>query len=341
MGLGYNRVRAIMGSPALFRYRLRKKDDCLWVFSSFHLRGPSTHNLSVKNFNNKIKLECIGFLLDKLQFDSPVIITDLPGSLSYLDNIPKRLLCYDCLDNYSSFSWAGPAVDAGERELAKRSHIITATSRSLFDKMKKINPSTFLLPNAVDFDHFSQSREILLENDRPPVIGFVGAFYEWVDQELLLFLAGSRPEWQFVIIGPKQPGLPNSLRHVDNITFLGAVNYHELPPYMAGFDVCIIPFKVNSTTDSVNPIKMWEYMAAGKPVVSTPIPEAKRLKDVIYIGNGREHFLNQVEKALAKKDHWRISRGITRAGENDWNHRVQTLTRLIHDALAARQVPPP
>ena len=237
-------------------------------------------------------------------------------------------MCYDCIDNFSAFSWSEEGIEEDEENLINEADIVITSAESLYERVKMINQKTFLLPNAVEYEHFAAIHR-KAQTGKKPVIGFIGAFYEWIDEELIEYLAKMRKDWKFYFIGPIQPGMSRNLRDLDNIRFFGTRNYRELPRFLHLMDVCIIPFKQNRITESANPIKLWEYMASGKPIVSTPIPEVKKFSDIVYIGETKEKFLFKLEEALREDSNNLAKRRIAVARRNDWNHRVEKLLKII------------
>lgn len=319
--------------PRLWEKYLSKKNDNLWVFWTFHLY-EHTGEMSLRKFNYNLKEKCLSFLIEQLGFDDPIIITYLPESIEYISSIQHRLLIYDCVDDFSSFTWSDQEMKPQEDKLIKKADLVTTTAVNLLEKIKRRNKKVYYLPNAVDFNHFNKvsiKRKVRLTGlNEGPVIGFVGAFYDWIDEELLHFLAEVRPNWYFLFIGPVQPGIGIELSKKDNIIFLGEKNYYQLPNYICVFDVCIIPFKINQVTQNANPIKMWEYMATGKPIVSTPIPEVKKMKNYIYIAKSKSDFLIKIEQALSESDEIQALKRIMIAKDNDWSVRAEALLSLLN-----------
>ena len=339
--VSYDYITRLMANPALLEERLTKIQDNLWVFSTVHLDPAYENNLSgersLKDFNYQVKAKMLKVLCKRLDFDDPVIITYLGESVEYLQGLPRKMLCYDCIDDFSGFSWSDKDTEMLEKKLINTSDIVFASGKELYKKIKGQHPKTFFLPNAVEYGHFSKAFQFenspdVLASMEKPIIGFMGAFWEWIDDELLEYLALARPDWNFVIIGPVQPAKAEQLLVIENIHFLGVHEYKELPWYMSCFDVCLIPFKVYRVTECANPIKLWEYLATGKPIVSTPIPDVQQFADVIYLGRTKEEFLEKVEEALGEKDSTYRSMAALRmaiARENDWDHRVLDLLKAI------------
>lgn len=340
--MAYNDIHEILLTPELWGKRLSKVSDNLWIFSSVHLLKNQidllTDTSSLESFNYKIKESALKFLIKKLQFKDPIIISYLAESVNYVKNIPRKLLCYDCVDNFSAFSWANKNLELDEKELIKEADLVITTAESLFNRIKKLHSQTILLPNAVDYRHFAIDNisDKYSRFKDSPTIGFIGAFYEWVDEELIEYLAKNRKGWQFQFIGPVQPGMGNKISKLGNVIFFGIQEYKILPEFLSKMDVCIIPFKLNKITESANPIKLWEYMASGIPIVSTPIPEIKKFEDVVYLGDTRENFLLKVEEALQESSVDKRLYRKTIAQKNDWNFRVNKLLKIINENVKSK-----
>lgn len=341
----YLQIREKINNPQLWAKQLKKIHSNLWVFSAIHLHEGMKHyitnkNLSLKEYNYQIKEHALQYLIKKLNFKNPIIISNIPEATNYIKNIPNILLCYDCLDNYAAFTWADVDLLKQENKIIKKANIITCSATLLYEKIKKLNKNTFLLPNAADFEHFnkdySPSNLFLskkLNKNNKAVIGFIGAIYEWLDLDLLKHLITTRQDWLFLFIGPQQAGLKTNFLNKENVKSLGIKSYQELPQYLSLFDVCLIPFKVNEVTECANPIKMWEYMSAGKPIVSTPIPEAEKLKQIIYIAKDKYQFIDKIEKALDEKEKNIKTKRILMAKGNTWEHRAEELLNIINKSL--------
>lgn len=217
----------------------------------------------------------------------------------------------------------------GVPDSIRKSHLITATSARLLD----ICRGSHLVRNAADVEHFTRAPEPR-PGDLPvagPVIGFWGALWGWIDCELLEHLARARPGWQIVLIGPVA-GSAGRLRHaLPNLHVLGERPYDTLPEYAAHFDVALVPFQVRAMTLACNPIKVYEYLAAGLPVVSTDLPECRVIPEV-RLAADREGFLAAVEDALTEgRDPAAVERRRAVARANSWAHRAGDILALLGD----------
>lgn len=336
--VSYQEIKKSLENPNLWESYLTQVADHLWVFGTIHLaHGQSAFlpkGVTLKEFNFKVKSEALKFLVKKLQFTDPIIITSMGESIRYIQDLPKKIICYDCIDDFSSFSWTDEDFEILEKELIQESDLVFASAKGLYNRIKPINKNTFLLPNAVEFQHFAKAATLTDDNQKlinfsRPIIGYIGAFFEWVDEDLIHFLAQSRPDWNFIFIGPIQPGMGEVISKLSNITFLGVKDYKDLPDYLAEIDVCIIPFKINDITRNTNPIKLWEYLAAGKPIITTPIPEVEDLSEIIYIGRTRNEFLAKLDEALHENASTKQIQRMAIAEENDWDQRVKDMIYWI------------
>ncbi|MBT0159189.1 glycosyltransferase family 1 protein [Candidatus Bathyarchaeota archaeon A05DMB-2] len=246
---------------------------------------------------------------------------------------------YDCPDEESSGTKANVLrVLKAEKNLSVNSSAVFAVSRSLCAKISKFNPNCFYVPNGADFEHFSKALKI---RERPqdisqlqnPIIGYIGAVYEWVNIDLICRLAESHPEYSILIVGPVLHGMSKLKKHANIIT-VGHKKYSFLPQYLASMDVCLIPFKINALTLASNPIKLFEYLAAGKPVVSTALPEVNNCASgLVYISKNDEDFIKKVEEALGENRKSEnaevIMKRIDFAKNNSWEKRIETIEKIM------------
>ena len=283
----------------------------------------------------KVYLKCLNFKPDIAIFYSLLHVF----LLDTLKSMGVRIL-YDCIDEHSGFSDLHDVsrVLKAEREIVKRSSIVIATSKTLCEKISKVNPNCFYVPNAADFEHFQKATRIKekpqeIKHLQYPIIGFIGAIYDWINIDLLCKLAELHPDYSILLVGPVEFGL-DKLKKYPNITMVGVKKYSLLPQYLSCMNVCLIPFKINNLTLSSNPIKLYEYLAAGKPVVSTALPEIRNnASHVVMIAKTDEDFILKVEEAVneSKKseNNRTISRRVNFARNNSWEKRVDTIEKIL------------
>ena len=230
-----------------------------------------------------------------------------PMAIAFAGEIPASAIVYDCMDELSAFKDAPPELPELEDLLLDRADLVFTGGLSLYEAKRARHPRVYAFPSAVDIGHFGAARGRLAEpSDQAaiprPRLGFFGVIDERMDTALLAALAGRRPDWQFVMIGPVVKIDPASLPKADNIHYLGIKNYQELPAYAAHWDVALMPFALNDATRFISPTKMPEYLAAGKPVVSTPVADVTQLwghLDATFIAENPDDFASKAAAAIA------------------------------------------
>jgi glycosyltransferase involved in cell wall biosynthesis len=222
---------------------------------------------------------------------------------------PTRVI-YDCMDELSAFRGAPPELLAYERELLERADHVFTGGYSLYEAKKGLHASVHAFPSSIDVEHFSAARHPLPEpaDERgipSPRLGFYGVIDERADLELIAQSARLRRTWQFIMVGPVAKVDPDLLPRADNIHYLGMKSYAELPAHLAHWDVAMMPFAINESTRFISPTKTPEYLAAGKPVVSTPIRDVVRPygeEGLVHIARNADEFVSAVEEAMHEQE---------------------------------------
>jgi GT2 family glycosyltransferase/SAM-dependent methyltransferase len=244
-------------------------------------------------------------------------------------------LVYDCMDDWQNWPTEplpGAFSLSEEKTLAREADVLVVTSRGLRDRYAADEIDSILIPNAADFEFFRDAPEDSSLADLPrPVIGYYGAIADWFDLELMAEVIRSRPQYTFVLIGQVHVSGVSALRTLPNAHLLGEKPYSELPGYLGQFDVCTLPFRMNQLTEAVDPVKIYEYLSQGKPVVSVPLPELAPLSELVYFATGPEEFLSQIDRALAETDLAVRQKRIAFASENTWSSRIHTLDRTVRE----------
>ncbi|MFL5747010.1 MAG: glycosyltransferase [Niastella sp.] len=269
-----------------------------------------------------------------------------PMALGWTDHLDAELIIYDCMDELSAFKFAPPLLVLREQKLLQKADVVFTGGQSLYEAKKHLHNNIYLFPSSIDKAHFNRARSPLPEPvDQAtiphPRIGYYGVLDERLDIDLLKELAALRPDWHFILVGPVVKIDEAELPRKNNIHYLGSKQYKELPSYLAGWDIAMMPFALNESTRYISPTKTPEYLAGGKPVISTPI------KDVItpYEENGLVHiaatpalFIAAAEAILTKAgyDNWltnvdRFLSGIS------WDETWQNMEALIERAIENKQ----
>ncbi|MBN1588458.1 MAG: glycosyltransferase [Pirellulales bacterium] len=268
----------------------------------------------------------------------PVQVWSFTPDVAYLlGRFGEEKVLYYCVDDHASFTgYDREQVLRDEEELCRRSDLVVTTSTALQKAKLPLNRNTILVPHGVDYKHFSKA----VANHLPapsdvaqiphPRLGFFGLIRDWVDLDLLAEVARRRPDWHIVLLGDSTVDL-SPYETVSNMHFLGRKPYDDLPAYCKQFDVGLIPFKINELTLAVNPIKLREYLAAGLPVVSTPLPEVRLYEPTIHVAETPDDFTTAIDNTLAAGRDARTSRAEAMAAET-WPEKVGAIcSRLSHD----------
>lgn len=240
---------------------------------------------------------------------------------------------FDCMDEHQGLTILQPEMLYDESLLVRKADLLIVSATKLWEKHTNQASRCILLPNAVDFDHFncSPSKRHELESVKRPIIGYYGAIMEWFDAEVVIGAAKTRPDWTFVLIGNVDTPSVEPLNSLPNVLFLGEQPYSLLPGFLHQFDVCLIPFKASKIIESTNPVKFYEYMSAGKPVVATPIPELLPYQSLFYLARNAEELVAQVTRALQEDSPERVSARVNWARQETWQARYEQLVNVIDD----------
>jgi glycosyltransferase involved in cell wall biosynthesis len=262
--------------------------------------------------------------------------------------LDESVVVYQVSDKYDANTMDHATDPALIRRLHNRAidraDLIFYSGRKLFTEATRGCDRSHLLEQGVDYEHWRRVNEgaidvaPAIENIPRPRLGYFGAIEPWlVDQELIKRAAHERPEWQWIFIGNKSRGL--EIEDLPNTHFLPSVAYAELPAYAAGFDVCVLPWETEqSFTSYGSAIKVREYLATGKPVVISPLPEYEPMRDVLRIARTREDFLRLVEEALHDQDPADAARRQAAVASGTWDARAEWVSGLIERVLLEKDL---
>jgi glycosyltransferase involved in cell wall biosynthesis len=281
---------------------------------------------------------------------------DVPELIGLL---PAERVVYYCVDDFGAFAGFDPALVAElERRTIAASDVVVASSTKLYEQCRPQHGNTHLVLHGVDYEHFAAAADLSpdaipddIKHLPRPVLGYFGLISDYVDLELLAQAARHRPDWSFVLIGEARCDL-GCLRGLSNVHVLGGRAYEELPAYCRGFDVGLVPFRMNRLTRAVNPIKLREYLAAGLPVVSAPLPEVNRYAhrqaggpsdlsggscQAVYLAAGLDEFLVACAAALRAGSATDRHTRQTLVQSEGWRARVELLSEIVSSSRCRRR----
>jgi glycosyltransferase involved in cell wall biosynthesis len=277
------------------------------------------------------------------RFERPLLwFYDPMAAVSYAGQLNERAIVYDCMDELSQFRGAPPELIARERELLHGADVVFCGGQKMRQKRLPVNSNTHFFGTGVDCAHFGSARsdrlaiapEIAALNGAP-VLGYFGVIDERIDYELLRKLADARHDWHIVMIGPTAKVNPADFPQRPNLHWLGGRPYAELPALTKGFSVALMPFALNAATEFINPTKALEYMAAGRPVVSTALDEVKmNFGDVARIARSHDEFVALCAVEATKPSRSRIRRGLRLAAANTWEAIIAQMEQHIATVLS-------
>jgi glycosyltransferase involved in cell wall biosynthesis len=290
----------------------------------------------------------VGALARSRGLSKPILWIAIPTAVELIGKMNESLVIYQVSDKYDANTMDHATDPLTIRRLHERAldaaDIIFYSGRKLLREATRGQERSYLLEQAVDFDHWAKvgsgELEIAAEVARlpRPRIGYFGAIEPWlVDQELIKRASRERPAWHWVFIGNRSRGL--EIEDLPNVHFLPAVAYDELPRYAAGFDVCVLPWETEQAFTSYgSAIKVREYLATGKPVVIAPLPEYEPMKDVLRIARSRDDFLRLVEDALGETGDDKARARQASVINGTWDARAEWVSILIEEALGRKKV---
>lgn len=261
-----------------------------------------------------------------------------PAMLGAFD---EQGVVYDCMDELAKFRFAPSDIGRRERLLLSRADVVFTGGYRLYESKSRYHDNVHFFGCGVDAHHFAAARRADTEvpDDAAaiagPVLGYFGVIDERLDYDLIRTLARRRRDCTILMIGPAVKVDPRELPREENIVWLGQRGYDELPAYVKRFDVCLMPFALNEATEYINPTKTLEYMAAGRPIVSTAVDDVVRnFGGMVQVARGTDEFVQAVNSALKHPDQARIRAGIERAAESSWDSIVLRMRELMAGAIA-------
>ena len=278
--------------------------------------------------------------------EAPVLWYYTPMALPWTRHLPSAAVAYDCMDQLSAFDGAAPELMTLEAELLSRADVVFTGGHRLYQAKRVSNSNVHAFPSAVDVAHFSQARAPQGDPDDQaglarPRLGFFGVLDERIDFDLLRGVAEMRPDWQIVLVGPTAKIRPEAMPRAVNLHYLGGRSYEDLPRYLAGWDVAIMPFARNAATEYISPTKTPEYLAGGRAVVSTSIHDVVASygkSGLVRIADEPADFVRAVEAALAEDTEARWPEIDGYIGATSWDSTWAAMADLVQAATRSAPV---
>ena len=310
----------------------------MWLFNPIVL--PLHNRAWVVRLNRFLLRFTLGLQRKRLGMDRFQLWTFVHTACDYVGTLGEDLVVYYCTDNWAGFGFADTRrVGDMVNKLAGRADVVFATSRPLVEKLQPFNRHTYLASHGVDYELFARalSSDLAVPADIAalphPVIGFFGLVEEWMDQDLIAYLARRHPEWSIALVGKINVDVTR-LSALPNVHFLGRKPHHELPAYCKAFDVAMIPHQLNELTRHMNPIKLREYISAGLPIVSVDLPEMRHFPDACSIAPDHAGFEAAVVAALATDSLGSRQQRSSTMRHETWPHKVLAIGATVSTVRA-------
>jgi len=316
--------------------KISQREDNLTVVVP-HISNDDRETKNIEAFQS----ELLDGLFAEQKINDFVLWFYTPMAMSFAAHLEPKAVVYDCMDELSGFKFAPPALLENESKLFEKADLVFTGGQSLYEAKKDKHKSVHAFPSSIDVAHFKQARDITDEPEEQkqiahPRLGYCGVIDERLNINLLAEVADFRPDWQFVMIGPVVKISDEDLPRRANIHYLGGRNYQELPSYLAGWDVALMPFALNESTRFISPTKTPEYLAAGKPVISTPIRDVVRPygeMNFVFIASTAEEFVAACDKALEENQTEKLARVDEFLAQNSWDKTWSKMANLIDDIV--------
>jgi glycosyltransferase involved in cell wall biosynthesis len=324
-----------MGGPRLI-------EPGLWVFTLPLVIPFFQMNRLINAFNNLWLAPVLRWALRRAGLSRPILWTYTPHSAGLFGRLGESLVIYECVDEFSAARGLvhGPTIAALEREVLRRADLVIVTAPGLHESKRALARRIEIVPNGVDVEHFGEASQ---PGAQPapavaalprPVVGYIGAIQYWVDFDLISHAARAHPDWSFALVGNVEPlARVDKVRGLANVHFLGRQPYADMPRFVAGFDACINPYILDGVAENVDPLKLYDYLASGKPIVSVDIPAARRFAGLMALTHSAEEFTAALESALHEPGD--AAARLQAAAGHSWEARFERVQSLVEPLFPA------
>jgi len=345
--LGFDVLPADPSRILRFRQGPRRVENNLHIATLPLLLPAFQMFRAVNSLNHRIVRMYVRKWIRSLEFVDPLLWIYTPFSAPLVESVPHRGVVYECVDEFRAARGLVRSSVIGEMEddLLRRTDVTIVTQENLAPHRATLCKNTFCVPNAADVELF---REAAMDSLTPPQdierlprprLGFVGHVHYWLDMKLIRYLATRRPAWSLVFVGPVAP-LANTaeVNGLGNVHFLGRRKMEEVPKLVQGMDVCLNPYITGALAEHCSPLKLYEYMAAGKPIVSTEMPEARKFPECVQVAATYEAFLAECDKTVnaLPETQETIGQRLRVAAKHSWRNRFADVNEILETHLVQR-----
>ena len=325
----------------------REVSERLWVFTLPLVAPCFQMSTLINSLNNWLLAPVLRWALRRIKFKSVVLWAYTPHAAGLVGRLGEQLVVYECVDEFSAVRGLvrGKTIAVEERQLLQLTDSVIVTHPSLSQSKTVGDRRPYLIPNGADIAHFARASfpgtepAAAVASLSHPVVGFHGWIQYWIDFDMISYAARKHPEWSFALIGPIEPlARVDKVRGMANVYFMGRQPYEQIPEFIAGFDVCINPFVLDDLSNAVSPIKLYEYLASGKPVVSVDMPAAREFSDLIPLVRTPEQFVRALEDVLSNVHNRTVSGNAVLRQQAvtccSWEARFQQVEEVLQISLA-------
>jgi glycosyltransferase involved in cell wall biosynthesis len=323
-----------------------KVETNLWVQSSpvmypYRNGWPLSSRRWLLKANHVITRFRLPVVCRKLGIHKPMVVVSSALAEPVLDALDASMTVYHCSDDFVMQPGFPDAYADLERRIFARSDLVICTAEALRQVKNNMHPRCYTVTNGAQIDHFArtQSPDVEMASElrglTRPIIGYVGSVFEWLDQPMIAHAAKAHPDWSFVFVGPITTDV-SVLKGLANVHLLGPRPYQNLPTYLKGFDVATVPFVFHDVTMRASPIKFYEYLASGVPVVATRLPDFRPFEHLAGLVSTKEEFVTALEQALQDDEDQREAR-MAEARDHSWDSRFRRIDELIDETLQSMQ----
>lgn len=326
-----------------WREDLREAAENLWIVSQPLLLPGRYYSQAVNSINQWLTARWSRLYLKRLGFETPILWIYNPEQGALIGQFGERLGVYHCIDEFTAgtASRKRHVITALEADLLRRVDVVFANSRLTFENKRLLHSNVHRIPSGADVAHFAQALDPTLPLHSAiaqiprPIAGFLGNVTDRLDVALLVEVVKRLPSWQFVFVGQvySQSVDVSPLRQFSNVHFLGKHSFGQVPALIKGMDVCLLPNVDDERGSYRSPLKLYEYLAAGKPIVSSEQPEVREFGDVVYMATTPADFAGQITRALAEDGPERRQQRLAVAGQHSWDLRVDEMERVMRGLL--------